>query len=223
MSKRIWETQYWILRPAVNSFWYDVKNSCWLHKSTWKRVGQTCRHLHSAEWKSSVEVECLLHCFLMGQLISCLITQLAESGRDVVMSTFPVTADEIVFMAFTFPHEEAPGGGWLGEQKASLGCQGKELVSSEPLHELEAPSVLSSLNATSPWKLQLWWGGCSFPSITFSLAAGVFHCSSHQHTTDVFMSLGVLWWGYPLVLKGYCGSFHWMWSWNKIMFQGADT
>ena len=34
-----------------------------------------------------------------------------RSGKAAAMSAFPVTADEIAFMAITFPHEEAQVGG----------------------------------------------------------------------------------------------------------------
>jgi len=77
------------------------------------------------------------------------------NGKAVAMSTFPVTADEHSWHSHSLFLRKPQVCGWLGEEKASLACRGKELVSSEPLHELEAASVTSSLNATSPWKLRL--------------------------------------------------------------------
>lgn len=107
MSKRILQSQELILRPAVDSFWYYVKNSCWLHKSMWIWV----RPVDISTQRSGSGMPPALLPDGTAHLLSHHAVSWM-SGKGVALSTFPVTADEIVLMAFTFPHEEAPGG-WM--------------------------------------------------------------------------------------------------------------
>lgn len=143
------------------------------------------------------------------------------SGRAVALSTSLVSAHEIVLMAFTLSCERRRSG-WLMWGIESTTCVLRQ-------RSLSLQCLCANwkyfLVYPSPQEPQLWRGWCSFPPALFCTGSfsGLFLCSSHQHKARQGCVSGVLWWGYPQVLKVPCDSFYCMWSCNKIMLQCAET